>query len=133
MLNLLKRRDGAEGHREGKATLDAEFARRREVDDQRVRNAPTLPTMEEAEALAKARIAASTAARVERKHQIEDLQHFRSQVEAIKGLAESNRHAAILNRDFESAVAAAHRAAGLEVLVDEINESGRHAYGGQWK
>jgi hypothetical protein len=132
-MNLLKHRDGTEGHRERKAALDAEFARRRELDEQRVRNAPTGPTMEEAEALAKARIAASTAARVERKQQVEDLQNFRSQVEQIKGLAESNRHTAILNRDFESAVEAAHRAAGLEVLVDEINASGRHVYGGQWK
>ena len=131
-MNILKHRSGAEAVREGRLTISEEFARRRAVEEDRLRREVTGPSPDEAAAASRAAAAATAAQRVEQLRQIESLRDFRGQVEQIKGLAESNRSSAIYHLDFEAAIEAAHRAAGLVELIAEINESGRHSFGGSW-
>jgi hypothetical protein len=133
-MNLLKsRKEGAEGVREWRRTYAAELERRSNLEEERIRQAARpAPTSEEAEALAKAQIGARTAARAERRQQIESLHDFGGQVQQVLGQAENDRDHAIQTLDVEAAIDAARCAAGLAELLEAVNAAGRRSFGGSW-
>jgi hypothetical protein len=124
-MSILKRHDGAEGVRESRKAIADEFERRRELAEQRAAEAATATrglTAEEAEAAAKARVAAGQAATAQRNAAIQRYLDLKQSASGLAAQAESGRNAALVVGDIEAAIAAQVRvvaAGALPALIDE--------------
>jgi hypothetical protein len=135
-VSIFTRKDGAEGQREHRLELAAEFERRRLADEQRAAEAAAATrglTSEETEALAKARYAAAQEMRRQKAEEIAALRETLAQVQGIGSTAEINRDIALAARDLEAAVDAQVRINGAHALAEHIDQQGQRRFDSSWR